>query len=101
SLEPQFYAELMNKLGLDTDESLPFQMDRPRWEELRVKFTEVFKTKTRDEWDAILLATDACYAPVLTMSEAAENEHIKARNTVIERDGILQPAPAPRFSRTD
>ena len=75
-------------------------MDRSDWDTLRTKFTELFKTKTRDEWDEILDGTDACYAPVLTMSEAAENAHIKARSTIIERDGVPQPAPAPRFSRT-
>jgi alpha-methylacyl-CoA racemase len=99
SLEPQFYAELIQKLGLEGDD-LPFQMDRDGWPVLREKFTALFKTKTRDEWDAILKGSDACYAPVLTMTEAANDEHIKARQTVIERGGVLQPAPAPRFSRT-
>jgi alpha-methylacyl-CoA racemase len=99
SLEPQFYAELIERTGLGAEE-LPFQMDRGGWETLRTRFTELFKTKTRDEWDAILKATDACYAPVLTMSEAAADEHIKARKTIVEIDGVAQPAPAPRFSRT-
>jgi alpha-methylacyl-CoA racemase len=99
SLEPQFYAELVQKLGLE-DAELPAQMDRGGWETLRTKFTELFKTKTRAEWDEILLGSDACYAPVLTMSEAVDDEHIKARGTIIERDGVPQPAPAPRFSRT-
>jgi alpha-methylacyl-CoA racemase len=99
SLEPQFYAELVAKLGLE-DADLPPQMDRAGWSTLRTKFTELFKTKTRAEWDEILKGSDACYAPVLTMSEAVEDEHIKARNTIIERDGVPQPAPAPRFSRT-
>jgi alpha-methylacyl-CoA racemase len=99
SLEPQFYAELIQRLGLEA-EDLPQQMDRNGWDTLRTRFTELFKTKTRDEWDAILAGSDACYAPVLTMSEATNNEHIKARNTIIERGGVPQPAPAPRFSRT-
>jgi alpha-methylacyl-CoA racemase len=99
SLEPQFYAELIQRLGLEGDD-LPQQMDRNGWDTLRTRFTELFKAKTRDEWDAILAGSDACYAPVLTMSEATNNEHIKARNTIIERDGVPQPAPAPRFSRT-
>jgi alpha-methylacyl-CoA racemase len=99
SLEPQFYAELIQRLGLE-GEGLPHQMDRPAWETLRARFTELFKTKTRDEWDEILLGSDACYAPVLTMTEAADAEHIKARETIIEIDGVQQPAPAPRFSRT-
>jgi alpha-methylacyl-CoA racemase len=75
-------------------------MDRNGWGTLRTRFTALFKTKTRDEWDAILAGSDACYAPVLTMSEATDNEHIKARNTIIDRGGVPQPAPAPRFSRT-
>ena len=100
SLEPQFYAELIEKTGLG-DADLPIQMDRGGWDTLRDKFTELFKTKTRDEWDAILRGTDACYAPVLTMSEAAQDEHMQARKSIIERDGVLQPAPAPRFSRTE
>jgi alpha-methylacyl-CoA racemase len=99
SLEPQFYAELLDRLGLDESELTP-QMDRTGWDDLRDRFTALFKTKTRDEWDAILLGSDACYAPVLTMSEAAQQEHIRARATVIERNGVAQPAPAPRFSRT-
>jgi len=99
SLEPQFYAELIQRLGLE-GEDLPAQMDRGGWDTLRDRFTALFKTKTRAEWDAILAGSDACYAPVLTMSEATNNEHIKARNTIIERDGVPQPAPAPRFSRT-
>ena len=99
SLEPQFYAELIRRLGLES-EDLPQQMDRNGWDTLRTRFTELFKTKTRDEWDAILVGSDACYAPVLTMSEATNNEHVKARNTIIERGGVPQPAPAPRFSRT-
>ena len=99
SLEPQFYAELVNRLGL-ADDGLPAQMDRTGWATLRERFTKLFKTKTRDEWDEILRGSDACYAPVLTMSEAVNDEHIKARNTIIERGGVEQPAPAPRFSRT-
>ena len=99
SLEPQFYAELVNRLGL-ADAGLPAQMDRAGWPVLRDKFTELFKTKTRAEWCEILEHSDACFAPVLTMSEAAEHPHIKHRSTVINRDGVDQPAPAPRFSRT-
>jgi alpha-methylacyl-CoA racemase len=99
SLEPQFYAELLQRLGLEND-GLPAQMDASGWETLRARFTELFKTKTRAEWDELLLGSDACYAPVLTMSEATNNEHMRARRTIIERDGVAQPAPAPRFSRT-
>ncbi len=100
SLEPQFYAELVQRLGIDAQE-LPAQMDRSGWDALRERFTQLFRTKTRDEWDAVLRGTDACYAPVLTMSEAARDEHMLARRTIIERDGVEQPAPAPRFSRTE
>ncbi|HEY1739109.1 MAG TPA: CaiB/BaiF CoA-transferase family protein [Acidimicrobiia bacterium] len=99
SLEPQFYAEMLQRTGL-ADTGLPPQMDRSGWDAWRVKFTEVFKSKTRAEWDAILLGTDACYAPVLTMTEAAQDEHMRARGTIVEFNGVAQPAPAPRFSRT-
>jgi alpha-methylacyl-CoA racemase len=99
SLEPQFYAELIERIGLG-GEDLGFYMDKNNWPALRERFTPLFKSKTRDEWDAILKGTDACYAPVLTMTEAAEDEHIKARQTIIERGGVHQPAPSPRFSRT-
>jgi alpha-methylacyl-CoA racemase len=99
ALEPQFYAELLTACGLD-DAGLPKQMDRAGWPALRARFTELFRSKPRDEWCALLEARDACFAPVLTMSEAAEHPHIRARQTVVEFDGVLQPAPAPRFSRT-
>jgi len=99
SLEVQFYEELFKKTGL-ASEGLPEQMDRDGWPVLRERFTELFKTKTRAEWCGLLEGGDSCFAPVLTMSEAAEHPHIRARNTVVEHDGILQPAPAPRFSRT-
>jgi alpha-methylacyl-CoA racemase len=99
SLETQFYAELLEKLELDPAE-LPPQMDRDGWPRLRELFTGLFKSKTRDEWCEILEGSDACFAPVLTMTEAAEHPHIRARETVVEYDGVLQPAPAPRFSRT-
>jgi alpha-methylacyl-CoA racemase len=99
SLEPQFYAELLAKTGL-AGEGLPEQMDRGEWPRLRERFTELFKTKTRAEWCALLESSDACFAPVLTLSEAAEHPHIRSRGTIVEYDGVLQPAPAPRFSRT-
>jgi len=99
SLEPQFYAELMERTGLG-GEGLPAQMDQSGWSQWRERFTELFKTKTRDEWCAVLEQTDVCFAPVLTMSEAAEHPHLKARNTIVTEFGLQQPAPAPRFSRT-
>ncbi|HEY6319719.1 MAG TPA: CoA transferase, partial [Acidimicrobiia bacterium] len=67
---------------------------------MKKRVAAIVRTKTRDEWCALLEARDACFAPVLTMSEAAEHPHIQARGTVVEFDGVLQPAPAPRFSRT-
>jgi len=75
-------------------------MDRSGWPGLRGRLTELFKSKTRDEWCEILEGTDACFAPVLPMSEAAEHAHMKARGTIVEEFGLAQPAPAPRFSRT-
>jgi len=99
ALEPQFYAELIQRLGLH-GEDLPHQMDRSGWPVLRERFTELFKSRTRDEWSEVLEGSDACFAPVLTMSEAEEHPHIRARETIIERDGVTQPRPAPRFSRT-
>jgi alpha-methylacyl-CoA racemase len=99
ALEPQFYAELLARTGLDA-EDLPAQMDRDGWPRLRERFTELFRTKTRDEWCEILEGTDACFAPVLAMSEAARHPHVQARRTIVEDFGVQQPAPAPRFSRT-
>ena len=97
--KPYSFSELLARTGLDAEE-LPAQMDAGGWDALRTRFTDLFKTKTRAEWDELLLGTDACYAPVLTMSEATNDAHIQARSTIIERDGVPQPAPAPRFSRT-
>jgi len=99
SIEPQFYAELIQKIGW-ADQDLPGQMDRSQWESLSERFTKLFKTKTRDQWCEILEGSDACFAPVLSMSESREHPHIKARNTFVEVAGSPQPAPAPRFSRT-
>jgi alpha-methylacyl-CoA racemase len=99
SIEPQFYAELIEKLGL-ADEDLPKQMDQSSWEELKVRFEGLFRAKTRDEWCEIMEGSDVCFAPVLAMSEAADHPHLKARKTFVESQGMLQPAPSPRFSRT-
>ena len=79
SIEPQFYAELLERVGL-ADEDLPEQMDRSGWPQLRERFTEVFASKTREEWCTLLEGTDVCFAPVLTMSEAVDHPHIKARH---------------------
>ncbi|WP_067852231.1 CaiB/BaiF CoA transferase family protein [Nocardia shimofusensis] len=99
AIEPQFYAELLKGLELDPAD-LPAQIDPSAQDDLRKLFTEKFKTKTRDEWAEIFAGTDACTTPVLTLSEATENEHIVARTGLVEIDGVVQHAPAPRFSRT-
>ncbi len=99
SIEPQFYKHLLEKTGI-TDPAFTAQMDRNTWPALREKLAAVIKTKTRDEWDAILQGSDVCYAPVLSLGEAPKHPHNAARETFVEIDGIVQPAPAPRFSRT-
>ena len=100
SIEPQFYRELLQKAGI-TDPAFEAQMDRAAWPELKKKIEAVVKTKTRDEWDKIMLGSDVCYAPVLSLAEAPKHPHNQARKTFIEIDGVVQPAPAPRFSRTE
>jgi alpha-methylacyl-CoA racemase len=100
SIEPQFYAELMRLTGLEGDDQFARQMDATQWPELKVRIAELFKTKTCDEWCELMEMTDVCFAPVLTMSEAAQHPHNVERETFIELGGIVQPAPAPRFSRT-
>jgi alpha-methylacyl-CoA racemase len=99
ALESKFYAELIEKLGL-ASEDLPDQMDRSRWEEQKERFGELIKTRTRDAWCEILEGTDACFAPVLSLDEASEHPHLRERGTFVEVAGALQPGPAPRFSRT-
>ena len=100
SIEPQFYAELLRLTGLDADESMPRQQDRTQWPALKERFAELFKTKTRDEWCEIMEHTDVCFAPVLSLAEAPQHPHNVERGTFVERNGVVQPAPAPRFSRT-
>ena len=100
SIESQFYAELLRLTGLDTDDEFRIQHDKDNWPHLKQRLTVLFATKTRDEWCALMEHTDVCFAPVLTMSEAAEHPHNRERETFIEFEGVLQPAPAPRFSRT-
>ncbi|MCB1000815.1 MAG: CoA transferase [Acidimicrobiales bacterium] len=100
SIEPQFYAELMRLTGLDGDPEFAKQMDQSQWPHLKQRLREVMKSKTRDEWCSLMEATDVCFAPVLTMSEAAAHPHNVERQTFIEVAGVQQPAPAPRFSRT-
>ncbi len=99
AIEGRFYAELLK--GLDIDPStLPDQHDMGRWPEMRNRFAEVFKTKTRDEWAAIFDGKDACVAPILDMDEVDNHRHNKERDLLVEVDGVSQPAPAPRLSRT-
>ncbi len=99
SIEPQFYALLLEKSGV-SDPEFKAQMDQSKWPGFKDKMTEVFKSKTREEWCRIMEGSDVCFAPVLTMDEAIENEHNIARKTFVEVDGVPQPAPAPRFNRT-
>jgi alpha-methylacyl-CoA racemase len=100
SIETKFYALLLEKLGLGDADDLPDQMDRARWPELKVRFAAVIRTKTRDEWCAIMEGSDVCFAPVLSMGEVGEHPHNAHRQNFVEVAGIRQPAPAPRFSRT-
>jgi alpha-methylacyl-CoA racemase len=98
AIEPQFYAELVRGLGL-ANEDLPAQMDRSRWAETKVRFAEVFAAKTRDEWTEVFEGLDACVSPVLSPREAARHRYNTERHVFAEQ-GAIQPAPAPRFSRT-
>ena len=99
ALEPKFYAELIQRLGL-AGEALPAQHDRAQWPALRARFAEVFRGRTRNEWCAIFEGSDACFAPVLSMAEASSHPHARARDGYVELGGIVQSAPAPRFGRT-
>ena len=99
AMEPRFYAQLLAHLGLD-EEELPDQWDRTQWPALKERFAAVFRQRTRQQWCDLLEGTDTCFAPVLRMSEALRHPHNVHRKTFIEVDGVLSPAPAPRFSRT-
>lgn len=100
ALEPQFYALLREKLGLADDPAFDAQNDRERWPQLKEKLAAIFKTKSREEWRALLENTDACFAPVLSLREAPKHEHNVARKTFVPVGGAAQPAPAPRYSMT-
>jgi alpha-methylacyl-CoA racemase len=100
AIEPQFYAELLQRLGLADDPDFAVQYDKSRWPELKLRLIELFATGTRDEWCALLEGTDACFAPLLTLSETAAHPHTAHRRTLVEVCGIRQAAPAPRLSRT-
>ena len=98
ALEPKFYAEFLARLGLDEDPAR--QHDRPGWAALRRRIADAFATRTQAEWTRVFAGSDACVAPVLGLREAADHPHMAARGTLVARDGVLQPAPAPRFSAT-
>jgi alpha-methylacyl-CoA racemase len=99
SIEPQFYALLLEKTGIN-DPEFQAQMDRGKWDGLREKLATVIASKTQDEWCSIMDATDVCFAPVLNLDEAPKHPHNVARETFLTLDGVVQPAPAPRFSAT-
>jgi alpha-methylacyl-CoA racemase len=101
AIEPQFYAEFIRRLGVEGEDGLPTQYEQDRWPELRDRFAAAFKARTRDEWTEVFLPGDACVAPVLSLKEAAEHPYNTERAVFVPgADGELQPAPAPRFSRT-
>ncbi len=102
SIESQFFAEMIELTGLeDLHGETPNQHDREHWPELRAQLTELVAQKTRDEWCEILEGSDVCFAPVLSVDEAYEHPHNAERGTFVEYEGVLQPAPSPRFSRTE
>jgi alpha-methylacyl-CoA racemase len=100
SIEPQFYALLREKTGLDKDPAFDAQMDPSQWGPLKDKLAALFATKTRDEWCAIMEMTDVCFAPVLSLAEAPQHPHNVERETFLTVGGVVQPAPAPRYSAT-
>ncbi|MBA2495732.1 MAG: CoA transferase [Acidimicrobiia bacterium] len=102
SLEPQFYAQLLELTGLADDggDPLPGQHDRCHWPALKARLAAIFRTRTRAEWCEVMEHTDVCFAPVLSLAEAPEHPHLAARQTFVEVAGVVQPAPSPRFSRT-
>jgi alpha-methylacyl-CoA racemase len=99
ALEPKFFAELAARIGLD-DRFVARQYDRRAWPDMRAAIAAIVRTKTRDEWCALLEGSDACFAPVLSFDEAAAHRHARARAAFVEVDGVTQPAPAPRFDRS-
>jgi len=100
ALERPFYDELVERLGLDVAE-LPPRGDEANWPDLKRRFATVFRSKTRAEWCELLEGTDTCFAPVLSFVEAPKHPHNLARRTFVEHGGVVQPAPAPRFNRTE
>lgn len=99
AMEPKFYANLVRELGLDPAE-LPEQYDESSWPDMKERFAAIFRTRSRDEWSARLESAEICFAPVLDLDEARSFEQNRERGVFVEHDGIVQPAPAPRFDRT-
>jgi alpha-methylacyl-CoA racemase len=100
AIEPQFYAEFLKRMGLEGDVRFAAQMERTSWPEKKRALEEIFRTRTREQWTQVFEGSDACFAPVLSPVEAPEHAHNRERKTFIDVAGVLQPAPAPRFSRT-
>jgi alpha-methylacyl-CoA racemase len=100
AIEPQFYRLLIELAGVDPQEFAP-QMDPARWPELKQRLAKVIRGRTREEWCRVMEGTDVCFAPVLSMKEAPLHPHNRARGSFIEVAGVMQAAPAPRFSRTE
>lgn len=100
SIEPQFYALLLDKAGLAGDPAFAAQLDPAGWPALKHRLAALFLSRTRDEWCALMEGTDICFAPVLSLAEAPHHPHNVARASFVTDDGLLQPAPAPRFSAT-
>ncbi len=98
AIEPQFYAKLLKLTGLADDPSMQPQNNPAGWDGMRDRLAKVIALKTRDEWDTVMLGTDACYAPILSLSEAPDHPHNRARETFVDVGGTVQPAPAPRYS---
>lgn len=101
SIEPQFHAQLLASMGLSDDPDFAHQMNRKKWPELTQRFADIFKSKTRQQWQDIMEGTDICFAPVLSPMQAAEHPHMKARGIYREEQGGLRAAPAPRFFPLD
>jgi alpha-methylacyl-CoA racemase len=99
AIEPQFYRELVQRLDLD-GEDVPDQWDAERWPQLRLLLASAFRSRPRDEWARIFAESDACVTPVYDVADAFAHPHLRERGTFVDIDGVRQPAPAPRFSRT-
>lgn len=100
-LEPQFYQEFLEKLELKDNPTFANQWDKSQWPKGKEELKELFLSKTRDEWSELLEGSDVCFGPVLNFNEAAEHPHNKARNTYLDINGVLQPSPAPKFSKSE